>query len=84
MSRPFEAIAAQALKLRESDRKLLRQQLAISLPKDPDWEAAWALEADRREAAITAGEARWIPGQEVSAGDPTTRLKPHLKRGRSS
>ncbi|MBK7144450.1 MAG: addiction module protein [Xanthomonadales bacterium] len=67
MSRPLEAIAAEALQLSEWDRELLLEQLAISLPKDPDWEAAWAQEADRREAAIASGEARWIPGDELLA-----------------
>ena len=65
MSRPVEAIAAEAMQLSESDRELLLEQLAMSLPKDPDWQAAWATEADRREAAIASGEARWIPGDEL-------------------
>lgn len=30
-----------------------------------EWEAAWAREADRREAQIAAGAAKWLPGSEV-------------------
>jgi hypothetical protein len=30
-----------------------------------EWEAAWSLEADRREAQIAAGTSRWLPGEEV-------------------
>ena len=67
MSRSVEAIAAEVMQLSESDRELLLEQLTIGLPKDPNWEAAWAQEADRREAAIAAGEAQWIPGDDLLA-----------------
>lgn len=67
MSRPLEIIAAEVMQLSDTDRELLLERLAASLPKDPDWETAWAQEADRREAAMAADGDRWIPGDELLA-----------------
>ena len=45
---------------------LLDRQVA-SLDPNPEWEEAWAQEADRREALIEGGESQWFPGEEVVA-----------------
>jgi hypothetical protein len=63
----LEAIEAQALKLALADRAHLLAKLITSLDADPEVEAAWALEADRREAEIESGELVAISGPEVLA-----------------
>ena len=65
MSTNLEAIEAEALKLAPSDRSHLLEKLIASL--DPEVEAAWTLEADRREAEIESGESVAVSGPEVVA-----------------
>lgn len=48
-------------------RSRLLDRLIASLDTDPECEEAWALEADRREAAIAQGEAAWVPGNAALA-----------------
>jgi putative addiction module component (TIGR02574 family) len=75
MSTNLEAIEAEALKLAPSDRSHLLEKLIASLDVDPEVEAAWALEADRRESEIESGASVAIPGPEVVA-----RLRARLAR----
>lgn len=51
---PLEALEAQALKLPPADRTHLLERLIASLDADPEVEAAWEQEADRREAQASA------------------------------
>ena len=74
MSLPIEVLEAEVLSLSPQERSRLLDRLIASLDPDPVWEQAWAAEVDRREAAIEAGRARWLPGDEVVA-----RLRSALK-----
>ncbi|HEY4080675.1 MAG TPA: hypothetical protein VGM81_08265 [Burkholderiaceae bacterium] len=61
MAIPFEILAAEVLALPVEQRmhllRLMNQRL--------DWEQDWALEMDRREAAIDAGIHHWIESEPV-------------------
>lgn len=65
MSKPLEAIEAEALSLPQADRSRLIDRLIASLEQDPEWESAWSVEADRREDRIARGEAFWVPGADA-------------------
>lgn len=67
MKIPIEVLEAEALSLPQADRSRLVDRLLASLGHDPEWEGAWAEEADRREAQIAAGEAQWVDGPEALA-----------------
>ena len=67
MTIPVEVLEAEVLSLPASLRSRLLDKLIASLDTDPEWEEAWAQEADRREADIAAGKAAWIPGEEAIA-----------------
>jgi len=67
MSIPVEVLEAEVLSLPKADRARLIDRLLTSLEKDPEWEASWAAEADRREERIAKGEASWVPGDEALA-----------------
>lgn len=75
MNSQLEIIEAEALKLPSADRTHLLERLIASLESDPEVEAAWALEADRREAELDAGQAAEVSGQEAIA-----RLRARLAR----
>ncbi len=75
MNSQLEIIEAEALKLPAAERTHLLERLIVSLDTDPEIEAAWAQEADRRESALDAGEATAIPGREAIA-----RLRARLAR----
>lgn len=75
MTSQLEIIEAEALKLPPADRTHLLERLIASLETDPEVEAAWALEADRREAALDAGQAAEVSGEEAIA-----RLRARLAR----
>lgn len=64
---PIEVLEAEVLSLPPAQRSHLLDRLVASLDPNPEWEEAWALEADRREATIARGESQWIPGEEVVA-----------------
>ena len=67
MTIPVEVLEAEVLSLPAPLRSRLLDKLIASLDADPDWEAAWASEADRREAAIASGQAAWVPGDAAMA-----------------
>jgi len=75
MNSQLEIIEAEVLKLPPADRTHLLERLIASLDTDPEAEAAWALEADHREAALDAGEATAVSGPEAIA-----RLRARLAR----
>ena len=75
MTTQLEVLEAQALQLAPADRSHLFERLIASLDTDSAVEAAWVLEADRREAALQSGAVA-----EVSAQDAIHRLRARLAR----
>ena len=67
MSRTFTDIWKEASELSEKDRADLAGLLIESLEgaPDPDVEAAWALEIERRVAELDAGTVKSIPWEQV-------------------
>jgi putative addiction module component (TIGR02574 family) len=55
MASSFAKIEAEALQLSAEERVLLADHLLASVSSDPDIEAAWAEEIDRRLAEVEAG-----------------------------
>ena len=64
-----EELATQAISLSPADRALLSDLLLASLPDgaDPEVDAAWEQEIQRRVIAVESGSARLIPAAEVHA-----------------
>ena len=75
MSTDLETLEAEALKLTPADRSHLLERLIASLDSDPEVEAAWEREADRREAELESGSVAAVPGHEAMA-----RLRSRLPR----
>lgn len=67
MSTTLEILEAEVLQLTAADRSHFLERLIASLDPDPEVEAAWDQEADRREAQLAAGSAAIIPGHEAIA-----------------
>lgn len=67
MTTSLEVLEAEALKLAPADRSRLLERLIASLDWDPEVEAAWDLEADRREVAMGSGSVAEVPAQEAMA-----------------
>ena len=67
MSRTFTDVWKEASELSEDDRAALAGPLIESLegPPDPDVEAAWAVEIERRVAELDAGTVKTIPWEQV-------------------
>jgi putative addiction module component (TIGR02574 family) len=67
MTKAAQAVLADALRLDAAARAELAAELLASLdgPADPDAEAAWTAEIDRRIEAIEAGTIRLEPWEEV-------------------
>ena len=67
MTRAAEALLADALRLSPEVRSELAAELLASLdgPADPDAEAAWAAEIERRVDAIEAGAVALEPWEDV-------------------
>lgn len=63
----IEALEATYLNLSHADRSRLMERLIASLDIDPEVEAAWEQEADRREAELASGEVVAVPFQEAMA-----------------
>ena len=64
-----EELATQAICLSPADRARLSDLLLASLPDgaDPEVDAAWEQEIQRRGIAVESGSARLIPAAEVHA-----------------
>ena len=67
MHATLESLEADVLQLTLIERSHLLERLIASLDIDPDVEAAWDNEADRREASQASGHSHDIPAQEVIA-----------------
>ena len=67
MTRAAEAVLADALRLDLDARTQVAAELLAGLdgPVDADAEAAWALEIERRVAAIEAGAVKLEPWEDV-------------------
>jgi putative addiction module component (TIGR02574 family) len=67
MSRTVEDLIREAAELPEQDRAALAGLLIESLegPPDPDVDAAWAAEIERRVADVDAGRVTTVPWEEV-------------------
>jgi putative addiction module component (TIGR02574 family) len=77
MTGAAQAILAEALELELDARAELAAELLASLdgPSDSDAEASWAIEIERRVAAIEAGTARLEPWDDVKR-----RIEGELRR----
>lgn len=66
----------QALLLPTEERALLAEKLLMSLnfPVDPDIEAAWIAEAEKRRNAVLAGTSQAIPLEEA-----LTKIRSRIK-----
>jgi putative addiction module component (TIGR02574 family) len=62
-----QSVITEALKLPQADRLELAEALYESLdgPTDPEIDAAWAIEIQRRITSIDAGEGKMIPWEQV-------------------
>ena len=67
MSTRLEVLENEALKLTISERAALTQWLLASLDADAEVEEAWAIEVERRIAAVERGEMTDIPMAEALA-----------------
>ena len=67
MTKPTEAVLADALRLDAQSRALLAAELLASLdgPSDPDAELAWQTEIERRVADLKAGKLKLEPWDQV-------------------
>lgn len=67
MTQAAAAVLADALRLDEHARAELAAELIASLdgPADPDAESQWAIEIERRVAAIESGTAALEPWDDV-------------------
>jgi putative addiction module component (TIGR02574 family) len=67
MSKPTQSVFADALRLEPETRAELAAELLASLdgPADPDAEAAWDREIERRIAAIEDGTIRLEPWTDI-------------------
>lgn len=63
----IDALEAASLNLSHADRSRLMERLILSLDIDPEVEAAWEQEADRREAELASGAVVAVPFQEAMA-----------------
>lgn len=67
MSLTVEVLEAEALNLSVAERARLVEKLIVSLDAEPDVEAAWAVEIERRHAEIESGAISLLPGAETLA-----------------
>lgn len=67
MPMQLDALETEVLKLSPAERSHLLDRLVASLETDSEIADAWALEAERRDAEIDAGQVALVPGAEVLA-----------------
>lgn len=66
MSQLVDKLAAEARQLSADERVELVETILAQLPDaDPDWDAAWTAEAQRRMAAVARGDDALIPAEKV-------------------
>ena len=62
MAPTVDTVEAEALQLTVAERARLVERLIASLDVDPEYEAAWAAEVERRHAEIERGTISLMPG----------------------
>jgi putative addiction module component (TIGR02574 family) len=62
-----DRILAEAMQLSEEERSELADRLAKTVPSAKEIEAAWLDEAERRMAALDAGQLQAVPWAEARA-----------------
>lgn len=67
MASSVEQLFREAEQLSSHEREDLALRLLDTLEPDPDNEAKWAAEIERRVRQIEAGNVEWIPGSKVRA-----------------
>ncbi len=67
MALPLETVETEALQLSAGERAILVDRLIASIDFDPEVEAAWAVEVDRREADLNSGAVALLSGPEALA-----------------
>lgn len=67
MASNVDLLEAEVLQLPPEDRARLVERLIASLDADPEVEAAWAAEVERRNAEIESGAVALVPGDEALA-----------------
>lgn len=67
MASNVDLLEAEVLQLPPEDRARLVERLIASLDADPEVEAAWAAEVERRNAEIESGAVTLVPGDEALA-----------------
>ena len=66
MSQLVDKLAAEARQLSADERVELVETILAQLPDaDPDWDAAWTAEAERRMATVARGDDTLIPADKV-------------------
>jgi len=77
MGEAAKRLLKEALELPEAERAELAAELMASFDgePDPDVEAAWAVEIERRAARVLSGESEGVPWDEVRA-----RIESELRR----
>ena len=65
VARTIESIEADALQLSESERFELIERLTASLPMDPEIEAAWTVELERRLEELKSGQVQTISWEDA-------------------
>ena len=66
MSQLVDKLAAEARQLSAEERVALVETILTQLPEtDPDWDAAWTTEAERRMAAVARGDDTLTPADKV-------------------
>jgi putative addiction module component (TIGR02574 family) len=69
MATELRQLFQEALELTDKDRATLAGLLieSLEMPPDPDVEAAWTAEAERRWQEIESGKVQTIPWEDVKA-----------------
>ena len=67
MTPSVQQLLQEAEELSPDEREELALCLLDGLPSDPDHEAKWAAEIDRRMQQIEKGDVEWVPGSQVRA-----------------
>lgn len=68
MNERVKILLGEAGKLARDDQIDLVESIMINLPPDPEWDKAWAEEAERRLEAVRRGETETHDADEVFAG----------------
>ncbi|MFN8634862.1 MAG: addiction module protein [Chloroflexota bacterium] len=67
MTPSVESVEADALQLTAAERADLVERLITTLEPDPEVEAYWMAEVERRDAEIERGDVSELPGPETLA-----------------